>query len=632
MGRAWFLVAAAAAAGWIGGVGIAAAEELARCHLDNPAHYLDEREKQIAKGREARQEPIPCAAEADPQSLPAELVLPMPCGHALFLRRVEVPVEHVLDQVPASFGDVTTDGGDVAFAISTAPWDARIGGAFSAGAEGATGKSRVYYIGKYELTLPQWKLFASGLMAADRETIGTRAEGCQEHNDWLATVDPRQVPPATSLSWYDAVAYTRAFNLWLARIGDQLIRAGKRPLLPWEQGTSGYVRLPSEAEWEFAARGGTLGSSRQDRGRRVHMIRDAATSEVREPELAEIAYVSDVGSPEPVSGVGRRKANLIGLHDTVGNVEELVLDLFRAARPDGLHGQLGGAVLRGGSSSTSAKTIGVGYRREAPLFAPGGEIRSPFVGVRLAVSAPFFVGGFSDAQPYVGGLANPEFEQAVRDARALLTRADVRESERDELLADIRQLKAQASAGQVSGDRLGDWLGQVQLALERSNALQQEAARTALQERVLAGVAVAVGIRRVGQYLFTALNQLQHRAETVSRMPKNDAKRPAAEAQIEQIKEAIGDRQRELNAQFEIYLNNLTALAAARKESFDAAVDVVRGRIGAGGLEVFAELLRTQNEHVGGVRGNSGEINSEMRRAWLYEIDHVRERRERTFR
>ena len=127
-------------------------------------------------------------------------------------------------------------------------------------------------------------------------------------------------------------------------------------------GCDGY-RLPTEAEWEFAARAG----------------RDEDTSD----NVTDIAWY-DNNSGMRAHPVGTKKANDWGLYDMLGNVAEWVWD-WQDDYPKGSvtdpMGPGGGKnkVFRGGSFKYAATDSAVGVRNG---YGPGNEV--PYIGFRCA--------------------------------------------------------------------------------------------------------------------------------------------------------------------------------------------------------------------------------------------------------
>ena len=144
--------------------------------------------------------------------------------------------------------------------------------------------------------------------------------------------------------------------------------------LAWLTDKTGYAyRLPSEAEWEYAARAGT--TTRYWWGGQL------------EPDMANCGTACR-DSWRATAPVGSFDANAFGLYDTHGNVMEWVedraQDSYKRAPDDGSvwdAGDGGARLLRGGSLISGPADLRSARRREA-----GPVIRKGDVGFRVARS------------------------------------------------------------------------------------------------------------------------------------------------------------------------------------------------------------------------------------------------------
>ena len=145
--------------------------------------------------------------------------------------------------------------------------------------------------------------------------------------------DEREGYAVRTVSWLDAEAYVR----WLSETLDQ------------------PIRLPSEAEWEFAARGGNLTKG----------FRYAGSDNLE--EVGWFGENSGIQWPR----VGQLKPNELGIFDMSGNVWEWVQDAY-ASCYDASHCKAArmSRVLRGASWDFD-------YPRFARAAARGGDPRRP---------------------------------------------------------------------------------------------------------------------------------------------------------------------------------------------------------------------------------------------------------------
>ena len=205
-----------------------------------------------------------------------------------------------------------------------------------------------FKLGKYEVTFAQWDACVAdggcGRYTPDDEGWG------------------RGKRPVMNVSWADI----QGFIDWL------------------NAKTGGNFRLPSEAEWEYAARAGSttkyhFGNSESELCRYGNHADSSTDFDWRNKSCSD-------GVGKRTAAVGRYQPNAFGLYDLHGNVYEWVADClnysYAAAPSDGRAWTLGDCsqrVRRGGSWYYAPRHL-----RSASRFWSARSVRSGTVGFRLA--------------------------------------------------------------------------------------------------------------------------------------------------------------------------------------------------------------------------------------------------------
>jgi serine/threonine protein kinase/formylglycine-generating enzyme required for sulfatase activity len=153
--------------------------------------------------------------------------------------------------------------------------------------------------------------------------------------------------PVERINWYDAVAFC---NKKSELEGLKKCYSGRGNNIKCDFTKNGY-RLPTEAEWEFAARGG-----RQSMG---YTYSGSNT-------LDDVAWYSDNSGGE-THPVGRKQANELGIYDMSGNVWEWCWDWFGSYRRSSQTNPKGDStgsdrVVRGGSWNSITSYSRVAFR------------------------------------------------------------------------------------------------------------------------------------------------------------------------------------------------------------------------------------------------------------------------------
>lgn len=288
----------------------------------------------------------------NPKPIPDDLILPMPCGAAMVFRPVPTPLgQGLLADRPAMLGQ-----SDAATNYSEFLRQSFIAGPFRGSDAAAPPR---YYIGKYEVTRDQYSAVTS-------ESCPTPATAGRL--------------PQADIAWHEAIGFTLRYSAWLAR--------NARDALPMRDDARAFVRLPTEDEWEFAARGGAA-VSEADFSARVFPMPEGMQRHVW--------FQGTRSSGGRVRPIGMLEPNPLGVFDILGNVAEWVLEPYRLNRVGRPHGQAGGMVARGGDFLTPEDQIRSSLRVELPPLDRNGEaLRLRSLGFRPVLA---LVATSSDQRP-----------------------------------------------------------------------------------------------------------------------------------------------------------------------------------------------------------------------------------------
>lgn len=521
--------------------------------------------------------PIAALAEApaqtpyNPKPAEGDLVLPMPGDGEMVFRRVAVPGS-------GFWGDQARiiQIGDASGGIFEGLQRTQISGSFPSG----QGESWELVLAKYELTRGQFVavMGMDALLAASSDPEDQKLPTLQGRE-----LRDRLMLPLAYVSHGDVLEFIRRYNQWLF----DPAHPERTKTMPRLDEAPGFVRLPTEDEWEYCARGGLAAIQ-------------AGTFDDRLPfpaaEANEFAW--HLGNAKhQLRPVGLRQPDVNGFHDLLGNAQEMTSGHFR---PEIWQGKPGGVAVRGGSVSTPAAELRSALRAELDAYAwnvdeKRVEERKSFnTGARLAIGANVVVTSTQRTrieQEYEAYKADLRRTMPVgRTLDNLVSQASVQIGAADpiieRLIKDNPALKEPLGAVQSTLDK----------ARERLELAQRESARSLAQDAARNGVNLSVYLSRL-ERLTDTLALAKELAETSTRYQE----------QVAAVEKSMGELQTALGEQMLGYKDKIGTLGEYEKAYIDFAFTELEARemtkrerlvmkLLKGHVESFAEQRRADTE------------------------------------